>query len=161
MRKNVMAAVAVMLCLILTGCGMFRSETKESLTRWVTDNREAFEKIARVPRAGGRVWIDREMTDMWSGLFRDGRLEYVTFDPETGDYALYFNGSWEPEGDRYLKFSDRPIGKIEPISGDTGTLEEMTDDRLYRTGVGVGGRGYTLVERIAENWWFIEIYWPT
>ena len=56
---------------------------------------------------------------------------------------------------------NRQIGKIEPISGDTGTLEEMTDDRLYRTGVGVGGRGYTLVERIAENWWFIEIYWPT
>lgn len=163
MKKAVSLVVTIILCLALTGCGMLYSKSQESLTQWVTDNREAWEKIVSVPRIGGSVRIDQELTDQWSRLFKDGRLNYVHCNPETGDCSLHFNGIAKVlEGDQYLVWSGQPIEEIAPLlPDDPGTLEEKTDPRLYFTGVGAGGRGYVLVERITENWYYVEYSLPT
>ena len=76
---------------------------------------------------------------------------------------MYFNGVSEVlEGDQYLVWSDRTIEEISPLlPDDPGTIEEKTDVRLYCTGIGMGGRGYVLVERITENWYYVEYCLPT
>ena len=163
MRKMLLVLVTVMLCLFLTGCSMLQSKSQESLTQWVTDHREAWEKIISAPQDAGSVRLDRGLTDQWSVLFRDGRLEYVWYNPDTGDYNLHFNGITEPlEGDQYLIWSRRSMEEIAPLFPyDPGTLEEKTDTRMYWTEIGAGDRGYVLVERVDENWYYIEYNYPT
>ncbi len=163
MKRIALSAIFVILCLTLTGCNMLCSPSQESLTQWVQDHRETWEKAVVKPQGGGSVRIDRELTDQWNRLFRDGRLHHVYWNPETGSCSLYFNGfSTVLEGDQYLVWSGQPIEEIAPrFPDDSGTLAERTDTRLYFTGVGSGGRGYILVERIAENWYYVEYSWPT
>ena len=163
MRKMLLVLVTVMLCLFLTGCSMLQSKSQESLTQWVTDHREAWEKIISAPQDAGSVRLDRGLSDQWSVLFRDGRLEYVWYNPDTGDYNLRFNGIAEPlEGDQYLIWSRRPMEEIAPLfPDDPGILVEASQTRMYWTGIGAGGRGYILVEQIGENWYYIEDNLPT
>ena len=163
MRKMLLVLVTVMLCLSLTGCSMLQSKSRESLTQWVTDHREAWEKIISAPQAAGSVRLDRGLADQWSGLFRDGRLENVWYHADPGDYHLRFNGIAEPlEGDQSLIWSRRPIEEIAALfPNDPGILEEASQTRMYWTGIGAGGRGYILVEQIGENWYYIEYNLPT
>ncbi len=161
--KRLMLVWVMMLCLALTGCSMLQSKSRESLMQWVTDHREAWEKIISAPQTSGIVRLDRGLVDQWSGLFRDGRLENVWYHPDTGDYHLRFNGIAEPlEGDQYLIWSRRPMEEIAPLfPNDPGILEEASQTRMYWTGIGAGGRGYILVEQIGENWYYIEYNLPT
>ena len=161
--KRLMLVCVMILCLALTGCSMLQAKSQESLTQWVTDHREAWEKIISAPQAAGSVQLDRGLADQWSGLFRDGRLENVWYHPDTGDYHLCFNGIAEPlEGDQYLIWSRRPMEEIAPLfPNDPGILEEASQTRMYWTGIGAGGRGYLLVEQIDENWYYIEYNHPT
>ena len=163
MKKAVLLITVVILCLALTGCSMLQSKSRESLTRWVTDHREAWKKIVSAPQAAETVRLDRGLADLWSGLFRDGQLENVWYDLDTGDYELRFNGIAEPlEGDQYLIWSRRSMEEIAPLfPNDPATLEEKTDTRMYWTGIGAGDRGYVLVEQIDENWYYVEVNYPT
>ena len=163
MKKAALLAAAVILCLVLTGCSMLQSKSRESLTRWVTEHRETWNKIVSAPQPDKSVRYDRELADQWSRLFRGGRLRDVYYAPETGDYYLYFNGFAEyPEGDQYLIWSRRSIGDIAPtFRDDPGTLEEKSETRLYLTGIGAGKGGYVLVEQIDENWYYVEYNHPT
>jgi hypothetical protein len=163
MKKAALLIAALILCLTLTGCSMLQSKSRESLTQWVADHREAWKKIVSAPQTAGIVRLDRGLADLWSGLFRDGQLENVWYNPDTGDYDLRFNGIAEPlEGDQYLIWSRRSMEEIAPLfPNDPGTLEEKTDTRMYWTGIGSGRRGYVLVERIDENWYYVEYNDPT
>ena len=163
MKRAALLAVTMILCLALAGCGSLQSKSQESLTRWVEENRETWEKAISTVRNGRGIRIDRELTDQWSKLFRDGRLSHISCTPEGSDCLLFFNGIGTVlEGDQYLVWSERPIGEIAPMfPDDPGTLKEKTDTRLYWTGIGSGGRGYILVERIAENWYYVEYSLPT
>lgn len=163
MKKTALQIVIAILCLALTGCSTFHSKSKESLTQWVTENRKTWEKVFPASNTGGPVIIGRELADQWSGLFHDGRLDYVTIDPETRNCCFYFNGLRNlPEGNQYFVWSGQPIEEIAPVfPNDPGILEEKTDTRLYFTGIGSGGRGYVLVEQIEKNWYFVEYNFPT
>ena len=48
-----------------------------------------------------------------------------------------------------------------PRFGGEGTLEEISETRLYCTGIGAGGRGFVLVERLEENWYYVEYNAPS
>ena len=161
--KRMIAVWVMILCLALTGCSALQSKSQESLARWVADHRRPWEKIVSATQpADGSIRFDRTLADQWSSLFRDGRLEDVYWDRETGDYHLRFNGVGEPlEGDQYLIWSKRAMEDFAPRFGDEGTLEEISETRLYRTGIGAGGRGYVLVERLEENWYYVEDNLPT
>ena len=161
--KRLMMVCALILCMVLTGCNMLLSKSRDSLTRWVADNREAWEKIVSTHQPSGSIRVDQGLADQWSRLFRDGHLRDVYWNTETGDYHLYFNGITEPlEGDQYLIWSKRPMEDIAPqFAGDPGMLEEKNETRLYWTGVGAGSRGYILVERVDDNWYYVEYNYPT
>lgn len=162
MRRLIPVCVMI-LCLSLTGCSTLQSNSREAMARWVADNRETWKKIVSAPQPAGSIRYDRELAGLWSRLFRDGRLSDVCYAPDTGDYSLYFNGAAEPpEGDRYLIWSRRTAEDVAPLlPDDPGTLEEKSETRLYRTGIGAGGRGYVLVEQIDENWFYVEYNVPT
>ncbi|MBR4502754.1 MAG: hypothetical protein IKP22_12860 [Clostridia bacterium] len=160
-KKAALIIAAMILYLALTGCNT--SKSRDSMTRWLTDNREAWDKIISAHQTGRRIRYDRELADQWSSLFRDGRLREISYNPDTGDCNLDFNGTDEiPEGDRYLVFSGRSMEEIAPLGPlDDPIIQQKTESRLYYTGIGAGGRGYVLVERIEENWYYIEYYYPT
>ena len=163
MKKTALQIVIAILCLALTGCGTFHSKSKESLMQWVTENRKTWEKACFASNAGEAVIINRELADQWSGLFHDGRLDYVSFDPETRNCSFYFNGIRNlPEGDQYVVWTGQSMEEIAPVFPyDPGILEEKTDTRLYYTGIGSGGWGHVLVEQIEKNWYFVEYDFPT
>ena len=161
--KRLMLVCMMILCMVLAGCGVLQSKSRDSLIQWASDNRVALQNIVSVPQTAGRIRIDRGQADQWSKLFQDGRLREVYFNAETGDYHLYFNGVAEPiEGDQYLVWSKRPIEDIAPpFPDDPGTLEEKSETRIYWTGIGAAGQGYVLVERIDENLYYVEASYPT
>ena len=163
LKKTALLIITMILCLAMTGCNAFLSKSRDSLIKWLADNREAMEKMISAEQTGRIIRYDRELVDQWSSFFRDGRLGEVSYDQNTGDCHLNFNGIDEiPEGDRYLVFSRRSMEEIAPMTFlDNRIIQEKTESRLYYTGVGSGGRGYILVERIDENWYYIEYNYPT
>ena len=163
LKKAALLIITMILCLAMTGCNAFLSKSRDSLIKWLADNREAMEKMISAEQTGRIIRYDRELLDQWSSLFRDGQLREVSYNPDTGDCNLDFYGYDEiPEGDRYLVFSSRSMEEIAPLDPlDNPIIQQKTESRLYYTGVGAGGRGYILVERIEENWYYIEYNYPT
>ena len=162
MKRMVLVWVMI-LCMVLTGCGMPQLKSRDSLIQWASNNRVALQNIVSVPQTAGRIRVNREQADQWNKMFQDGQLKEVYFNAETGDYYLYFNGVAEPiEGDQYLVWSKRPIEDIAPpFPDEPGTLEEKSETRIYWTGIGAAGQGYVLVERIDENLYYVEASYPT
>ena len=161
--KRLMLVWVMILCMVLTGCGMPQLKSRDSLIQWASNNRVALQNVVSVPQTAGRIRVNREQADQWSKLFQDGQLKEVYFNAETGVYHLYFNGGAEPiAGDQYLVWSKRPIEDIAPpFPDDPGTMEEKSETRIYWTGIGAAGQGYVLVERIDENLYYVEASYPT
>ena len=161
MKKAALLFAVLILCLTLSGCVITFQNSLESLTRWVERHREPWEKIVSAQRDGS-IRYDRELTDQWGKLFWSGELEYVSYNQGNGDYKLYFNEVMgPPEGERYLIWSVRSMEEIAPlIPGEEANLQEKTDSRMYWTGLGIG-YGYMIVERIFDNWYYIEYNRPT
>ena len=161
--KRMMLVWVMILCMVLTGCGMPQLKSRDSLIQWASNNRVALQNVVSVPQTAGRIRVNREQADQWSKLFQDGQLKEVYFSAETGVYHLYFNGVAEPiEGDQYLVWSKRPIEDIAPpFPDDPGTMEEKSETRIYWTGIGAAGQGYVLVEQIDENLYYVEASYPT
>ena len=113
--------------------------------------------------ACGEEIADTTLASALCGFWKLTTYMDVWYNPDTGDYNLHFNGITEPlEGDQYLIWSRRSMEEIAPLFPyDPGTLEEKTDTRMYWTEIGAGDRGYVLVERVDENWYYIEYNYPT
>ena len=85
-----------------------------------------------------------------SGRSEDGSV-WVGFD---WAYALI------TEGSIYLRYI--PANAYTVASHHTeALLVSQTEDTWHWTGIGMGGMGYILVERLQEGWFYEEIYCPT
>ena len=88
LKKTALLIITMILCLAMTGCNAFLSKSRDSLIKWLADNREAMEKMISAEQTGRIIRYDRELADRWSSLFRDGQLREVSYNPDTGDCNL-------------------------------------------------------------------------
>lgn len=148
--KRILPAMLLVLMLLCTACTPL-GEPQESITGDALKKRDALEAFIQTyqgafvdsDHAGYRT-LDKLFG--WKVLYADLR--------GTAPYTIYF--STGPEMTRALCYcpDDRCV-----IDDAHVVTAECAHIRVE--GIGIGGKGYADCTRIAENWFYVDAYYPT
>lgn len=153
MKRWLLTAMLLMLCLVLGGCSGTRPENMQSVC------------TADVNRQGEQL---RQLMQVYQGEFVDSRhegyrkldkllqlkLRYADFrNPER---CVFLFDSHILEGGVTLCYCPEDMYVI-----DNAHVVTAQTDTLRLEGLGIDGSGYTLCVRVCENWFYVESLLPT
>lgn len=153
MKRWLLTAMLLMLCLVLGGCSGTRPEDMQSVC------------TADVIRQGEQL---RQLMQVYQGEFVDSRhegyrkldkllqlkLRYADFrNPER---CVFLFDSHILEGGVTLCYCPEDMYVI-----DNAHVVTAQTDTLRLEGLGIDGSGYTLCVRVCENWFYVESLLPT
>ena len=153
MKRWLLTAMLLMMCLVLGGCSGTRPEDMQSVC------------TADVIRQGEQL---RQLMQVYQGEFVDSRhegyrkldkllqlkLRYADFrNPER---CVFLFDSHILEGGVTLCYCPEDMYVI-----DNAHVVTAQTDTLRLEGLGIDGSGYTLCVRVCENWFYVESLLPT
>lgn len=153
MKRWLLTAMLLMLCLVLGGCSGTRPEDMQSVC------------TADVIRQGEQL---RQLMQVYQGEFVDSRhggyrkldkllqlkLRYADF--RNTERCVFLFDSHILEGGVTLCYCPEDMYVI-----DNAHVVTAQTDTLRLEGLGIDGSGYTLCVRVCENWFYVESLLPT
>lgn len=153
-RKYIlMLAAAVIALLVLAAFRLTGGMNPQAACR--RDAEKHGEKLAALAETWRGEFVNRDHAayrDFASQL----QLELIAVNAREQDCTVFSFSSWHPETSVHLCYV--PADQYEMPDGQfvTGSNGELRTE-----GLGMGGRGYILCVRVAEDWFYVEQYLPT
>ena len=153
MKRWLLTAMLLMLCLVLGGCSGTRPEDMQSVC------------TADVIRQGEQL---RQLMQVYQGEFVDSRHEGYRKLDKLLQLKLRYADFRNPERCVFLFDSHILEGGVtlcycpedRYVIDDAHVVTAQTDT-LRLEGLGIDGSGYTLCVRVCENWFYVESLLPT
>lgn len=153
MKRWLLTAMLLMLCLVLGGCSGTRPEDMQSVC------------TADVIRQGEQL---RQLMQVYQGEFVDSRHEGYRKLDKLLQLKLRYADFRNPERCVFLFDSHILEGGVtlcycpedRYVIDDVHVVTAQTDT-IRLEGLGIDGSGYTLCVRVCENWFYVESLLPT
>lgn len=153
MKRWLLTAMLLMLCLVLGGCSGTRPEDMQSVC------------TADVNRQGEQL---RQLMQVYQGEFVDSRHEGYRKLDKLLQLKLRYADFRNPERCVFLFDSHILEGGVtlcycpedRYVIDDVHVVTAQTDT-IRLEGLGIDGSGYTLCVRVCENWFYVESLLPT
>lgn len=153
MKRWLLTAMLLMLCLVLGGCSGTRPEDMQSVC------------TADVIRQGEQL---RQLMQVYQGEFVDSRHEGYRKLDKLLQLKLRYADFRNPERCVFLFDSHILEGGVtlcycleDMYVIDNAHVVTAQTDTLRLEGLGIDGSGYTLCVRVCENWFYVESLLPT
>lgn len=168
MKLSRRGVIGIILLMLLLGAAIFEiaiSRSQFSVTdaetamRFVEQHQSRLEELMK--QAQGRYLAKDDVGFGDRQFFRRTGLRSI--DGRGEDRIIAFSFDTPLEGSRFLYYCPEGEGRILehiPIPSDK-MYDTIPEEGIYIAGIGINGKGYLILEKLKDYWYFCDFNYPT